>query len=148
MATESLKSLNGQAVAVLAYPGYQELEFWYPVFRAREEGATVAIVASSEPCDSFLGYPVIGDTEPSAVKVAGLAALIVPGTVEGLPAASEAQRDLIRAVHAAGGKVFASGSGVALVKESVGEEPVAGRSVAGPDELPALVRSLLADLAG
>jgi protease I len=146
MSSESLKSLHGQSLAVLAYPGYQELEFWYPVFRAREEGATVAIIASSEPCESFLGYPVLGDTEPSALDVPGLAALIVPGTVEGLPAASEAQRDLIRAVHASGGKVFASGSGVALVKEAVGEEPAAGRSVPGPDELPALVRSLLAAL--
>ena len=32
-------SLAQQKVVVLAYPGYQELDFWYPVLRSREEGA-------------------------------------------------------------------------------------------------------------
>lgn len=39
-------SLAQQNVVVLAYPRYQELDFWYPVLRGREEGATVHIVAA------------------------------------------------------------------------------------------------------
>ncbi len=141
-------SLHERSVAVLAYPGYQELEFWYPVFRAREEGADVSIVApSADPCESFLGYPVIGNADAGTLEAGSLDALVVPGTVEGLPPASEAQRDLVRAVHAAGGKVYAAGSGAALVKDVLGDAFDPSTAAAGPDDLPALVRRLLDDLA-
>jgi protease I len=133
---------------VLAYPGYQELEFWYPVLRSREEGATVKVVASSEEgCESFLGYPVVGDADAAGVDVNHLDALIVPGTVTGQPTPSNAQLQLIKAVHAAGRPLYAIGSGVAMVVGVVGEVDEA-RSAADADALPELVRRLGADLAG
>ncbi|MCU1658168.1 MAG: hypothetical protein JWO57_2824 [Pseudonocardiales bacterium] len=139
-------TLRGHSIAILAYPGYQELEFWYPLLRSREEGAAVAVVASSvEGCESFLGYPVIGDVEASQVDVDGLDALIVPGTVEGRPSATEAQLQLIRDAHAAGRRLYGASTGAALVTEVTGLADDA-RLVADADELPALVRRLHADL--
>ncbi|MDQ1718847.1 MAG: protease [Pseudonocardiales bacterium] len=140
-------TLRGLSIAVLAYPGYQELEFWYPLLRSREEGATVTVVASAaDGCESFLGYPVIGDAEPSQVRAAELDALIVPGAVEGRPPASEAQLQLIRDTHSAGRRIYGASSGAALVTELTGMTDD-GRLVADADKLPELVRRLQADLA-
>ena len=36
--------LEGKKVAVLVGPGYEDLEFWVPVMRLREEGADVTVV--------------------------------------------------------------------------------------------------------
>ena len=36
--------LEGKKVAVLVGPGYEDLEFWVPVMRLREEGADVIVV--------------------------------------------------------------------------------------------------------
>jgi protease I len=141
-------SLRERSIAVLAYPGYQELEFWYPVLRAREEGATVTVVASSAAgCESFLGYPVVGDAEADTVEVDRLDALIVPGTVTGRPAPSDGQIQLIKAVHAAGRPLYAIGTAVPLVAGMVGAAGEA-RTAADADALPDLVRRLCADLAG
>jgi protease I len=141
-------SLHERSIAVLAYPGYQELEFWYPVLRAREEGATVGVVASSEAgCESFLGYPVVGDTDAAAVDVDHLDALIVPGTVTGRPALSEGQVQLMKAVHAAGRPLYAIGTAVPMVADIVGAVDPDG-CAADADALPDLIRRLCADLAG
>jgi protease I len=140
-------TLKDRSIAVLAYPAHQELEFWYPVLRAREEGASVIVIASSpEGCMSFLGYPVIGDTEAHDVDIDHLDALVVPGTVGGRPEASDAQTRLIKAVHAAGRPVYATSSGADLVAELVGEQDQS-RCAANADALPDLVRRLCADLA-
>jgi protease I len=37
--------LNGKRVAVLAENQYQEMELWYPIYRLREAGAEVRVVA-------------------------------------------------------------------------------------------------------
>jgi len=138
-------SLSGSTVVVLAYPGYQEVEFWYPVFRAREEGAHVVIVSADDACESFLGYPVVGDEAAVDVSGADVAVLVAPGTVRGDDTASPAQRDLIRRVHAAGGRLYASGSGADLIRGVTGEEPAG--SVEGPDSVGELFRALMADSA-
>ncbi|MEA3374825.1 MAG: type 1 glutamine amidotransferase domain-containing protein [Chloroflexota bacterium] len=39
--------LKGKKVAVLVGPGYEDLEFWVPVMRLKEEGADVTIVGPS-----------------------------------------------------------------------------------------------------
>jgi protease I len=141
-------SLRERSIAVLAYPGYQELEFWYPVLRAREEGATVTVVASSEAgCESFLGYPVVGDADAAELDVNHLDALIVPGTVTGRPTPSDAQLQLIKAAHTAGRPLYAIGTAVATVTDVVGAVEAA-RSAADADALPDFVRRLRADLAG
>ena len=139
-------SLTGRSIAVLAYPEYQELEFWYPVLRAREEGADVAVVAASaEGAESFLGYPVVGDTAASELDVERLDALIVPGTVKGRPGASDDQIQLIKAAHAARRPIYVISSGAKLVRDLIGEvDP--DRRAADADGLPDLVRRLLAEL--
>jgi len=141
-------ALSGRSIAVLAYPGYQELEFWYPLLRAREEGATVRVVSSSTgECESYLGYPVIGDQAPADVDIAGLDALIVPGTAVGRPPASDEQLQLIKSAHAADRRIYASGTGVELVTHLLGDLPES-RCVADADGLPALLRQVQAELAG
>lgn len=128
-------SLSGRTIVVLAFPGYHELEFWYPVLRGREEDADVRIVASAEAgVDSHLGYPVVADTAPAAVDVTAVHAVVVPGTVEGQPELSAAQAELLRAVSAAGGVVAAVGSGTRVVDAAI----AAGTT----DELPDFFRKL------
>jgi protease I len=140
-------SLRNRSIAVLTYPGYQELEFWYPVLRCREEGATVKVVASSEAgCESFLGYPVVGDADSTEIDVNHLDALIIPGTVTGQPAPSDAQIQLIKAVHTAGRPLYAIGTGAAMVTDVVGEVAET-RSAVDADALPELMRRLRTDLA-
>jgi protease I len=140
-------SLRDRSIAVLTYPGYQELEFWYPVLRSREEGATVRVVASSEAgCESYLGYPVVGDVDGTEIDVEHLDALIVPGTVTGQPAPSDAQIQLIKAAHAAGRPLYTIGTGAAMVSSVVGAVDET-RSAADADALPQLVRRLRTDLA-
>jgi protease I len=139
-------TLRDRTIAVLAYPGYQELEFWYPVLRAREEGATVTVVASSAAgCESFLGYPVLGDADAAEIDVDRFDAVVVPGTVTGRPEASDAQIQLLKAVHAAGRPIYAISTGAALLSEQVGEVDEARRA-ADADALPGLMRRLRAEL--
>lgn len=141
-------SLRDRTIVVLAYPGYQELEFWYPVLRGREEGATVTVVAASTgSCESHLGYPVLGDATVADIDVESLGALVVPGAVAGRPAASDDQAQLIKAAQAASRPVYAIGSGADLVRDLVGELAEA-RQAADADGLPDLVRRLRAELAG
>ena len=45
-------------VGVLVREGYQELEFWYPLLRLREEGVDVKVIgATDHTYHSKLGYP-------------------------------------------------------------------------------------------
>jgi protease I len=137
--------LLGRTIVVLGYPGYQELELWYPVFRAREERGTVVIVTAGEESESYLGYPVIGDREASEVDATQVSALIAPGTVAGNPSASTAQRELIARVSAAGGRLYASGSGAQLIRDVAAMDE--RRTAEGPDGVGELVQVLLADIA-
>ncbi|GAA3646423.1 hypothetical protein GCM10022224_006530 [Nonomuraea antimicrobica] len=137
--------LRGRTVAVLAADGYQELELWYPVLRAREEGATVVIV-SSDPggVDSNLGYPLLpdGQADPAALD-----ALVVAGTVTGEPEYSAAQSDLIRAAAEGSARVYSVGNSAAAVRRSLGADSH-DRWVAfdSADDLPDLVARLSRDL--
>lgn len=139
--------LQTRTIVVLAHPGYQELEFWYPALRGREDGATVLIVAAgAEPHESFLGYPVLGDRDAADVDGATVDAVIVPGTVTGAPHLSAAQQDIILAAFAAGRAVCASGSAVALVTELVGAAVPEDHVARDADALPDLWRRLSAEL--
>ena len=141
-------NLRDRIIVVLAHPGYQELEFWYPTLRGREDSATVLIVAAgAEPQESFLGYPVLGDHDAADVDAANVDAVIVPGTVMGVPHLSPAQHDLIAAAHAAGCAVYASGSAVALVAQITGTAIPDDRVARDADALPDLWRRLSAELA-
>ncbi|MFC6086564.1 DJ-1/PfpI family protein [Sphaerisporangium aureirubrum] len=124
-------SLQGRQIVALTYPGYQELEFWYPVLRGREEGATVRIVGpESGAAESFLGYPVVADTDVAALDPAEVDVVVVPGVTGAEPAASGAQLDLLRRAHAAGALVAATGTGAAL---AAGTLPDDDRVLTAPD---------------
>jgi protease I len=141
-------TLSNRSIVVFAFDGYQELELWYPVLRAREEGAQVKVVGPGEgPCESHLGYPVLGDTAPDEVMSEDVDALVVPGTVAGRPALSDEQVSLLRRLRAAEVPIFASGSGAQLVRELVLDvDP--DRVAADADALPSLFTRLRTELAG
>jgi protease I len=73
--------LAGKNVAVLAENLYQEMEVWVPIYRLREEGATVKVVGtgSADTYTSKHGYPARVDAKASDVKASELDAIVVPG---------------------------------------------------------------------
>lgn len=73
--------LTGKRIAVLVENLYQEMELWYPVYRLREEGATVRIVgpAAGATYTSKHGYPATADADARAVSAADFDAVIIPG---------------------------------------------------------------------
>jgi len=74
-------SLEGKRVAVLAENHYQELEFWYPLLRLREEGAEVKIVGtgSAKTYTGKYGYPVTVDAAADEVSADDFDAIVIPG---------------------------------------------------------------------
>src|SRR5437667_4726869 len=60
---------------------YQELEVWYPVYRLREAGCKVALVApeAGQSYPSKLGYPAKSDKAIADVSADDFDAVIVPG---------------------------------------------------------------------
>lgn len=69
------------AVAVLVHHKYQELEFWYPLLRLREEGIEAKVIGVDGDATyvSALGYPVIPDLGVLQVAPESFTGLIVPG---------------------------------------------------------------------
>lgn len=73
--------LTGKHVAILVENLYQEMEFWVPYYRLREEGATVQVVgpAAKTTYTSKHGYPVTSEVAAKEVRVADLDAVVIPG---------------------------------------------------------------------
>jgi protease I len=73
--------LTGKRVAVLVENLYQEMELWYPVYRLREEGATVRLVGptAGTTYTSKHGYPATADADTRAVSAADFDAIVIPG---------------------------------------------------------------------
>jgi protease I len=73
--------LTGKRVAVLVENLYQEMELWYPVYRLREEGATVRLVGptAGTTYTSKHGYPATADADARAVSAADFDAIVIPG---------------------------------------------------------------------
>ncbi len=72
--------LNGKRIAYLVEDGFEDLEFWVPVMRLREEGASVVIVGSR--LERFHGkyrLEATADVEASDVCAAEFDGLVVPG---------------------------------------------------------------------
>jgi protease I len=67
-------------IGVVVGDGYQELEFWYPVLRFREEGAAVTVIGAEgeRTYVSKLGYPVIPDAPVGSVSVNDFDLIVVP----------------------------------------------------------------------
>ncbi len=68
-------------IAVMLAEQYQELEVWYPVYRFREAGYAVDLVAAEADTVylSKLGYPCLSTVSAKTVSSAEYGAVLVPG---------------------------------------------------------------------
>ncbi|HKB46961.1 MAG TPA: DJ-1/PfpI family protein, partial [Ktedonobacterales bacterium] len=72
--------LSGKTVGVFVAPEFEDLEFWVPVMRLREEGARVIIIGLSHEtvtgkhCLTAAPDIVAGEVRPDALD-----AVVVPG---------------------------------------------------------------------
>ncbi|HEX6817029.1 MAG TPA: type 1 glutamine amidotransferase domain-containing protein [Ktedonobacterales bacterium] len=74
------KRLEGHTIGVFVAPGVEDLEFWVPVMRLREEGARVlAIGITREQLTAKHGLPVTPDVAAREVKSGSLDGLVIPG---------------------------------------------------------------------
>jgi protease I len=73
--------LKGKRIAILADNIYQELEVWYPLYRFREAGAEVLVVAAKagETYTSKFGYPVKADLSYDQAKASDFDGVVIPG---------------------------------------------------------------------
>ncbi len=74
-------NLTGKRIAVLLEQQYQEMEVWYPVYRLKEAGAEVVLVApdAGKSYPSKLGYPATSDAAAKDVKASDFAGIVIPG---------------------------------------------------------------------
>lgn len=74
-------------IAILAADGYEEQEFWYPLFRLTEEGHQ-AVVASSQlgKKTGKYGYPVEPSLTTSELSAGKFDCAIIPGGIKGAEA--------------------------------------------------------------
>jgi protease I len=73
--------LKGKSIAILVDQMYQEMEVWYPLYRLREAGAKVVVVAAKagESYPSKLGYPCRSDLSYEAARPEDFDGVIAPG---------------------------------------------------------------------
>jgi protease I len=72
--------LSGRRLAVLAEDIYEDLELLYPLFRMREAGAEVVVVApQAKTYTSKHGYPVTADRASTEIRADEIDGLIIPG---------------------------------------------------------------------
>jgi protease I len=130
-------------VAILVHEGYQDLEFWYPLLRLREEGKPVTVIAA-EPDKTYfsqLEYPVIADIGIGGAKAADYAGVLVPG---GQSAKFIAEEPRMQAFIK---EAAASGAFLASISEGTNAIKVKGKrevKAAGTNDLPEFCKSLLA----
>jgi deglycase len=73
--------LKHKNVVIYVENDYQELEFWYPLLRMREAGATTIVVgpAAGQTYHSKLGYPVTTEASAESMDADEMDGLIIPG---------------------------------------------------------------------
>ena len=72
--------LQDKVIGVFVAPGFEDLEFWVPVMRLREEGARVRIIGSTlETVTGKHCLTATPDSVSSEVASAELDAVVVPG---------------------------------------------------------------------
>jgi len=98
--------LRGKKIAILTSEMYEDLEFWYPYFRLKEEGAEVEAVSMIESPLEVMGrhyYPLKTDKSAKEARADDYHGLIVPGGyAPDMLRRSEDVLDLVRAVHKSG----------------------------------------------
>ena len=74
-------NLSGISVAILVEQQYQEMEVWYPLYRLREAGAEVVMVAAKaqETYKSKLGYPCTSDISYDVARAEDFDGVVAPG---------------------------------------------------------------------
>jgi protease I len=103
-------NLSGKRVAVLVEQMYQEMEVWYPVYRLREAGCAVELVApeAGKTYASKLGYPAKSTLAASDALADQFAAVVIPGGFSpDYVRRSEPMLKLVRDIHAQGKPVAA-----------------------------------------
>jgi protease I len=73
--------LEGKRIAYLVEDGFEDLEFWVPLMRLQEEGATVTVVGSGRS-ESFRGKHCLeakADVSADEVRAEDFDAVVVPG---------------------------------------------------------------------
>jgi protease I len=73
--------LKGTKVAYLIGPGFEDLEFWVPYMRLKEEGAEVTVVGihADETYQGKNGLEARSDVSAEDVRAADFDAVVVPG---------------------------------------------------------------------
>jgi protease I len=72
--------LQGKKVAVLVAEGFEDLEYWVPLMRLREEGAEVVSVGPSlDPVRGKNALQARADVTPDQVDASELDGVVVPG---------------------------------------------------------------------
>ncbi|MDF2720463.1 MAG: glutamine amidotransferase [Paenibacillus sp.] len=73
--------LQGKQVICLVDEEFEDLELWYPIYRAREEGATVKLAGPSKGATYHgkYGVPAVADIAFADMKDESCDALLVPG---------------------------------------------------------------------
>lgn len=74
-------TLSNQNIAILVEDLYEDLELWYPVYRLREEEATVVLVGpeKDKTYTSKHGYPATADWSAKDVVAEKVDGIIIPG---------------------------------------------------------------------
>lgn len=102
--------LKGKKVVVLIENNYQDLEFWVPYYRLKEEVAEITVVGSgsSRTYTSKYGYPVDVSKEAKEIDPSKIDGVVIPGVYA--PDLMRRYPDMVRIVREAHqkGKVVAA----------------------------------------
>lgn len=122
--------LSGKRIAILLADGVEDLEFYVPLMRLQEEGATVLAAAMDlEPIRGKNGLEIVPTTRIDSLESSELFALVVPGGwAPDKLRRHDVVKDLLREMNAAG-KIVALICHGGLVAISAGI--VRGRRVTG-----------------
>jgi protease I len=73
--------LKGKKVVLLVENNYQDLEFWVPYYRLKEEGVEVTVVGSgsSRTYTSKYGYPIDAEKEAKEIDMSKYDGVVIPG---------------------------------------------------------------------
>ena len=133
---------TNKRVAVLVHDGYQDLQFWYPLLRLREEGLPAAVIAlePDKTYSSQLDYPVIPDHGIAQVQAKDFGAVLIPGGASAKFIAEEPRMQRFIKDAASNGALLAAIAEGATALNAAGAK--AAVSAKSTNALPAFCRAL------